>query len=269
MKNTIIRLMLVTSLVILMAVALAAGGYQIITNRYHLPEEVTQFLDDYKGEKEEALPETIIEDSALKQSIRTLYFIKNPETDAITEILLVMLNGSTQKLKVLTFPPSMKVTVSNTLYQKMKETNVSIPQILKLSMLYQYFNKDEAYEYGMEILKESFEISIDAYAVINEEQYYEYFTEDTDRVQVLKEEYLDISELPVTEKKTKERLSEFYSKLQANFSLERWMPYLETYEKITTGDISFSMIPGEEKNDSFVPEIDNTKMMIIEFTNGI
>lgn len=264
-KKKIIKIALVTSMLILVPVGLAVFGYQLTTNKYQLPKEITDFI--LETQSEIPVGETIIEEvpSDVKLNTKTLYYVFDDGNQEIAYMLIELLNSKNNKMMFLTVPTATKVTVSNTLYQTMKDTYVSIPQIMKLSKLYQYFDNEVAYTYGVDIIEEAFGIHIDYHAIISLEEYEKIFISKSDGVQMLNDKWLKWADGAVTQKGTKGKISEFHEKLQTDFSLENRYAYLETYEKLTASDFIFEIISGEKKNEAYVPNVEEIKRKILEF----
>lgn len=266
-RKGIIKTVIATSIIILVPICLAITGYQLINNHYQLPESVIDYMVIKKNEISQEPVEITPEEVSLKLNTKTLYFILNEENNQIEYMLVELLNCKTNKLKFLTIPTTTKITLSNTLFQKLKETYVSVPQMMKLSMLYQYFGNEDAYTYGMDIVEEAFGVHMDYYLVMNTENYKKLFETNKNGIEVLKEEWTSSINNIVTKKNTKETLLKINEMQESSFSLERRFNYLETYETLSTSDLSFEIIQGEQKNESFVPELEEIKRSILEFCN--
>lgn len=236
----------------------------MVNRKYQLPETVIKYIQDSK----ESVPDQISsEDVNLKLNVKTLYYIFDDENKQIEHILLELLNCKTNKMQYITIPTSTKLTMSNSLFQAMKETYVSVPQIMKLSMLYQYFESQDAFTYGMDIMQEAFGIHIDYYTLINMKDYKELFETNKEGIEVVKKEYLAYLDQPVTLKNMKEQIVKFYSIQKTNYTMEQRMGYLETYESLKPSDVTFEMLQGEQKNEAFIPDFENIKRLILEFCN--
>lgn len=263
LKKSVIKTAIATSVIFLIPTCLALSGYYMVNMRYQLPETVIKYIQNSSVNSK--TDEMNHEDESLKLNIKTLYYVYNEENNQIEAILLELLNCITSKMVFLTIPTSTKVTVSNGLYQTMKETYVSVPQIMKLAMLYHYFGNEDAYTYGMNIMEEAFDIDIDYYSVINIKDYDEIFETNSNGVEVIREKYISSLDNIVTKKRMKNLMLEFNDIQKTNDSMERRMKYLETYESLGKSDISFEILPGEQKNEAYVPDVEKFKRDILNF----
>lgn len=264
-RKRLIKTILTTSIIFLIPTCLAITGYLMVNKKYQLPESIGNFLVSKKGEIGKELIETKPEETSLKLNTKTLYFIINEEKSQIDYMMVELLNCKTNQMRFLTIPTTTKITLSNSLFQTMKETYVSVPQIMKLSMLYQYFGNEDAYEYGIDIIEEAFEVHIDYYSVMNTEEYKDLFSTNKNGIEILKEKWVTLAGNIITKKNIKDLLVKFYNIQNTSFTLEQRLNYLETYEMISSSDISFQIIEGEQKNEAFVPDLEEIKRSILEF----
>lgn len=264
LKRNVVHTAIATSLIFFIPTCLALSGYFMVNKKYQLPETVFEYIQTSKvSTPAEIKPEEV----SLKLNIKTVYYIFDDENKQIEHILLELLNCKTKKIQYITIPTSTKLTLSNTLFQTMKETYVSVPQIMKLSMLYQYFENQDAFTNGIDIMQEAFGIHIDYYTIMDKQDYKEVFETSKEGIEVIKDEYLAYLDQTVTLKNMKELMSKFYSIQKTNYDIEQRLSYLETYESLKPSDITFQMLQGEQKNEAFVPDFENIKRLILEFCN--
>lgn len=262
LKRNVVKTAIATSLIFFIPTCLALSGYFMVNRKYQLPDNVINYIQNSKvSTPDEINPEEV----SLKLNIKTLYYVFNDENKQIEHILLELLNCETDKMQYITIPTSTKLTLSNTLFQTMKETYVSVPQIMKLSMLYQYFENQDAFTYGMDIMQEAFGVHIDYYTIIDVKDYNELFETSKEGFEVIKDEYLAYLDQTVTLKNMKEQMLKFYSIQKTNYEIEKRLSYLETYESLKASDITFEMLQGVQKNEAFIPDFENIKRLILEF----
>lgn len=264
LRRNVVKTAIATTLIFLIPTCLALSGYFTVDRKYQLPEAVIKYIQNSKESKPVQINP---EEESLKLNMKTLYYIIDDDSKQVEYILLELLNCKTKKIQYITIPTSTKITLSNTLFQTMKETYVSLPQIMKMSMLYQYFENEDAFTYGIEIFQEAFGVHIDYYTIIDAKKYNEIFETNKEGVEVLKDEWLAYLDQNVTRKNMKELMLEFYSIQKTNFDIEQRLSYLETYESLTSSDITFDILQGEQKNEGFLPDLENIKRAILEFTN--
>lgn len=245
---------------------MAIMGVGVVKSKYSLPNDIEEFF--VKRQNDISLEDVSgsIDKVSTKLSLKTVYFVHNKDTNVIEHIFIELLNCKNSKIMLLTVPNSTKVTLSIELYNTMKDTYVSAPQIMKLSMLTHYFTMEDAFSYGVKILEDAFRVHIDNYVTMDLESFEQVFTKEKDDIIYLKEEWMNWANMIVTQKDTMAKMKSFYDIMtNMDYSMDDRLPYLETYEKLTEEDFIFKQIEGEQKNDSFVPDVEIISRNILEF----
>lgn len=264
LRKRVIKLAVLTSFCIILPLTLGIVAYKVSTYKLQLPENVTGYIMDKQDVIEDVNTNETIIKSETKLSTKTLYFVIDEDKE-INHIIIELLNCNSGKMLFLTVPTTTKITMSNSLFQTVKDKYVSAPQIIKLTMLYQYFNNKDAYVYGTKIMEETFGVHFDYYTVMKLDDYKKIFTVKKDGLQKLNQESETWINQLITKKNTNYKIKEFYDRIETTFTLEEKLKYLETYEKLEVSDISYQIIDGEQKSEAFLPNEEEIKTKILEF----
>ncbi len=249
--------------IFIIIVLLSAGilGYRL-TLQWWQPEK-QESEDAFQGETQ---PETEHEIN-LEDSTTNLIFCYNEEAGKITRTILEILNSQKEQITYITIPMSTEIKLSDTLYRKMTLANPDMPQFLQLTAISSYFNMDSVFEHGTVIIGELLGLKINYYTAIPQEEYEKmFYSKDQIKIKNMEQsEYVDqqqkienftatyIKELKKmkTEDDIRIYLEEIYPSLTSNLSLSDKLKYIESYKRITTKNITFELISGENTNQSF------------------
>src|SRR5690606_12571876 len=105
-----------------------------------VPEEK---LSPKKQQEDEPITKAVIEDIS-----KNLIFHFNDETGEIHNILLEIFHLQEKRMRYITIPVRTQFTMSETLYRKLVMVHPTIPQVIRLSNITKYFDKDMVYDYG-------------------------------------------------------------------------------------------------------------------------
>lgn len=97
------------------------------------------------------------------------------EKQKIKAMVLELFDKTTKNLHYLTIPADTQVTISSSVYSEMLKVNQSIPQVVQIADIPQYFSGDVAYEYGIMILQEELGADIGYFTMLSSEKFDEYF----------------------------------------------------------------------------------------------
>ena len=249
--------------IFIVIVLLSAGilGYRLTLQWWQPEQQESEFA--FQGE---TLPNTENEVDP-EEPTTNLIFCYDNETRKITRTVLEILNNKEECITYITIPMRTEIKLSDVLYRKMTLANPDMPQFLQLTAISSYFNMDNVFENGVVIIEELLNSKINYYTAIPQEKYEKMFYSKNQKTEKNKEqsEYVDqqqkiesfnaayIKELNKmkTEEDIRIYLEEIYPSFTSNLSLSDKLKYIESYKRITTKNITFELVPGENTNLSF------------------
>jgi hypothetical protein len=200
---------------------------------------------------------------------KNLIYGVNDKTGKIDKILLEILNCKNEKLHYITIPVDTRFTMSDSLYRKLVPVNPAIPQLLKLSGISKYFDKNTKYDYGVLLLEDLLKIKISYYTVIPLSIYETIFTGEnltadgadgeTERAvptEVFSDDYKAFLKTLKTTEDLSNYIEELYPSLRSNLSLNEKMSYFDSYSNMDTKNIFFELIKGKEQNSGYMIDDD-------------
>lgn len=104
-----------------------------------------------------------------------LIYSYNQEKKKIDAMVLELFDEMTKNMHYLTIPANTQITISQTTYAELIKENQSIPQVIKMSDIPEYFTGDVAYEYGILLLQEELRADIGYFTMVTSERFHEYF----------------------------------------------------------------------------------------------
>lgn len=255
---------------ICIVLVLGAGvlSYHTVFRLFHIPEKVEEVSAGTVREQERITTATLDDIS------KNLIFCVD-DNGEVMKLLLEVYHCEQKRMCYFTIPIETRVTMSDSLYKKLILINPSIPQIMKLSGITKHFPEGTAYEYGVLLVEELLNVKMSYYTVMPADLYSSVFrTEEPDEVirdtdsdpgegervcprEMFSSDFLSMVNEFKTEEDLKEYLEEVYDQIESNLSLEDKMNYIDSYLKLTSGNITFELIAGKKTNSAYV--IDQSK----------
>ena len=262
--------------VVLIMFGAGAGSYWAVMHFWDIPIAEPEEKGPSQQQKEEPITKAALDDVS-----KNLIFRVQEETGEINGILLEIFHCGEKRMQYITIPIRTQYTMSETLYRKLVLVRPTIPQIIKLSNITKYFDKDTVYDYGVLIMEDLLGIDISYYTVIPESIYTTIFetheiTEDNKKsseklsqekeagisYEVFSDKYIKFLKSFQTAEDVYDYIAELYPHLQSNLSLNGKMNYLESYCKTSLSRVSFALINGVNKNNAYYIEAALAKQQI-------
>lgn len=173
-NNKLQKIFFKTFLVTVISIILVAGigivAYEVINGL---------FKDDPTNQKTSSVQSlNIITDVTLGTPTYEMIYDADENDSKIKHIVIGIFNTKVHNLDYITVPVNTQVTISDALYEELKEISPTLPQSVRLVELTDYFNGKEAYEYGELILGDTLGIKISFYTKIASGEFKNYFTEN-------------------------------------------------------------------------------------------
>lgn len=270
--------------IILAMLIIGVISYGVVMHFWNIPEPVPEVkLSPKKQQEDEPITKAVIEDIS-----KNLIFHFNDETGEIHNILLEIFHLQEKRMRYITIPVRTQFTMSETLYRKLVMVHPTIPQVIRLSNITKYFDKDMVYDYGTLIVEDLLGVNISYYTAIPESVYQTMFTSkkfveekgkissadltDSDRLdvtfEVFSEEYVAFLKSIETTDKLYDYIEEIYPSFQSNLSLHGKMNYLESYSKTSLTNVTFDLIGGINQNNAYVIDKASAKNQIESYIAG-
>lgn len=262
--------------VVVMALVLGAGF-----GSYKATMLLYKSADAPKAGKDAAAVLDLFNDVPVENVAETLIYHVD-ETGAIRHMVLELFNTVTYNMDYVTIPIKAQFTLPNDLYRKLSGINADVPQIVSLSDMDTYFQKDRLYEYGIFLLNELFGVKINFYAVLDTQAYDEIFMKKektltyessaekqpatsssvsapvtktmTAGVQVFRKKFIEKLSLVDSEQKLEDFVKERYSSVESNLSEKNKLKYIPDYFKVNLDHIYFHCIYGTNEGADFIPD---------------
>lgn len=159
------------SMGIMLLMLLVGFGSYYITLNYYRAHEVP--LDN--NVKEVVLD--IVSDAKVMDIAENLICVTDNKGKMIRHMMLEIFNTKTSRLDYINLPVNESITLSNSLYQRLYAANEEVPQVIKLSNLYKYFDNSTVFEYAEIIIGELLDTEISFYTVMPQSQFKKIFQE--------------------------------------------------------------------------------------------
>lgn len=241
----------------IMVILIGAGtlGYRATIHFWEVTEE-----DNIAKEKATPTPEPITT-ASVDDISKNLIYCYDEDTKEISKIVLEIFHCEKKQLTYITIPMETRFTMSDSLYRRMVLIYPEIPQIIKLSAITKYFEKDTVFDYGVLLSEDLLNIDISYYTVIPKSVYDTIFTQGAEQsasetlkvpVEKFTDEYMEFLNTLKTEEELSKYIEDIYPSLQSNLTLLDKMKYLDSYVRTPLTNISFEQISGDDYNSGFV-----------------
>ena len=174
-------------------------------------------------------------------------------TGRIEEILIGILKTASGRLDYIRIDAGVMYTMSSTLYSALTPENTTLPQTVTFSELYRYYGNNKAFEAGRRIISELLSISVDYYCALPDENFDRLFSVR----QIDGETYVrtasDISHMKEdygTGGSLKGFIEKVFDGAVTDLDIDQRLRYLETLDSLEDKDVSFTLAPVLEKNES-------------------
>jgi len=262
-KGLFARRFLKSIVFVLIFLAVGVISYQIVMGLWNIPE--TQGLSPVESEvpKKEPITTPSIDDIS-----KNLIFVMNSDTGQLEHLLIEIFHCEDKRMEYITIPARTQISLSESLYQKLTLVHPAIPQVMKLSALTGYFDKDVIYDYCVLIVEELLSIEISYYTAIPEELYDTMFTSIDNSHNVFSNDYKEFLRSIRTGEELRDYIEEIYPKFISNLSLYEKMNYFESYLQTPLNKVAFNLINGIDKNSAYYIDRTLAKKQIEDFIKG-
>lgn len=207
---------------------------------------------------------------------KNLIYGYDEETGEITNLILEIFHSRKKEITYVTIPLQTRFTVSDTLYKELVLLQPAIPQMMKLTVLPNYFEEDTLFDYGVMLVEDLLEIDISYYTVIPKSQYDAIFAQKTEEDEdtgdkvpyaVFSKGYKEFLKKIKTDEELEAYLKEIYPTLRSNLSLKDKLRYLESYSHTSLADISFELMKGDNQNSGYIINRDLAQRQLAALVN--
>lgn len=185
-----------------------------------------------------------------------LIFNIDKSSKELQDAVLEILNTNTDCLVYMTIPKNAKFTMSQELYQTVREKNRGVPQIVSFENFHNYIASEQYYDFGTTLLEDTLNVDISFYTVVTSDVFEDIFHEEENRL-VLSDSVKDTVK-DYTEQNIITYLTDFYKCTACNLSLENRLTYTPALARIESEDIIFSVLPGEADGSEYVADLQKT-----------
>lgn len=226
-------------------------SYSFVMNLWNVTK--AQEISSVRSEETTNEPITV---PSIDDISKNLIFVMNFDTGDLKHLLLEIFHCEDKRMEYVTIPIRTQITLSESLYQKLTLVHPAIPQVMKLSALTRYFDKDIIYDYSVLIIQEQLGIEISYYTAIPEDLYNSIFTSIDNTYSAFSNDYKEFIRTIKTAEELRDYIEETYPKLISNISLYEKMNYFESYLQTPLNKVTFNLINGNDKNSAYY--IDST-----------
>lgn len=268
--------------IILVMLTVGAISYGTAMHFWNIPEAESDGLVPPRQQKEEPITEAVIDDIT-----KNLIFHFDDETGEINSILLEIFHLEEKRMQFITIPIRTQYTMSEALYRKLVLVHPTIPQVIRLSNITKYFERDDVYDYGVLIVEDLLGVSISFYTAIPTSIYETIFVtqdfigekeyEATDETEghnagatyeVFAEEYMVYLRSIRTAAELRGYIEGVYPSFQSNLSLYDKMNYFESYSRTSLSHVSFDRIYGVNQNSAYIIDRAFAKQQVESYIAG-
>ena len=238
-------------------------SYRIVMSLWNVTE--AQEISSVQSEETIKKPITV---PTIDDISKNLIFIVNSDTGDLKHLLLEIFHCEDKRMEYITIPIRTQITLSESLYQKLTLVHPAIPQVMKLSAVTEYFDKDVIYDYSVLIIQEQLGIEISYYTAVPEDLYDTIFTSIDNRYSAFSNDYKEFIRSIKTADELRDYIEEIYPKLVTNISLYEKMNYFESYLQTPLNKVTFNLINGNDKNSAYYIDRTLAKKQIDDYIKG-
>lgn len=186
-----------------------------------------------------------------------IIFYESNETKELKEVVLEILNSTTNQLTYIEIPNNTKINVSSKLYQKLSAIYPEMPQYFQLERLETMFDEEKRYGYGQLILDDMLEIDSSYYSKIqgSKDTFLEYKNDLIKKYQL--ESYEDIKTLIQQEKK----------EIESNLSSKERIELAKNYANVNKDSVVEERIVGRMHTDSYEINLSDFAVQFATYTS--
>lgn len=233
-------------------------------------------------------------DAKIDDISKNLIYVTD-DKNRIVHLILEICNTKTYNMDYVTIPVKTNYEIPSTMYRQLLVVNNEIPQIIRLSKLNTYFEKEsDAYGYGVLIFEKMLGIDISYYTAISEDVYESHYrdqkvtvgyktksdiynTPGLDgvtpvstvvmkidmKISVLSDAHKrQLKDMGGSEEKILNYIKNEYERLESNFSRENKSSYISAYQKMNPDLFHYWGIPCTKEDDAFVVNKKAAKKML-------
>lgn len=214
----------------------------------------------YKEQNPEILSKASVDDIS-----KNLIYCYNEDSGEINKLVLEIYNSNNNELAYITIPARTQFTMSDTLYRKLVLTQPYIPQVIKLSNIHKFFDRETVFDYGAFIVEDLLNTKLSYYTAIPESVYNTIFQEEKDveiPIEVFGKDYIKFLKTLKTQEEISRYLGDIYPSLQTNLSVEEKKSYLDSYSQTSLNEINYDLLPGENQNSAYIVDQNLTSILL-------
>lgn len=257
-------------------------SYGIVMHVWNVPEPVQEELIPTRQQEDASITEPVIEAIS-----KNLIFHFDDETGEIKNMLLEIYHLEEKRMQFITIPIRTQFTMSDSLYRKLVLVDPTIPQVIRLSNITKYFDKDTVYDYGVLLAEDLLGVDISYYTAIPGSVYKSIFiskkfadekrnTSTSEMIgndgdltyEVFSDDYVAFLKSMKTTEELSDYIEVIYPSLQSNLSLFGKMNYVEGYSKTSLTNVTFDLIQGINQNSAYVIDQALAKQQIESYIAG-
>lgn len=238
-------------------------SYQIVIHLWNVPDTPVVTPVQNEESKKEQITVPSIEDIS-----KNLIYVVDSDTGELKVLLLEIFHCEDKRMEYITIPIRTQITLSEALYQKLTLVHPAIPQVMKLSAMPGYFDKDVIYDYCLLIIQELIGIEISYYTVIPDDIYNTMFTSKDYIHSVFSSEYKEFLRSIKTGEELRAYIEDIYPKFISNLTLFEKMNYFESYLQTPLNNVTFDLINGIDKNSAYYIDRTLAKKQIEDYISG-
>lgn len=121
---------------------------------------------------------SMISDVKLGSTYLNLIYSADEANKRIENMAVEVFNSKTGNLDVVTIPVNASHTISDALYKRLSAVNPQMPQVIKMENILEYFDAQDAYQYGQLIVQDMLGIEISFYTKITNTIFEDYLSSE-------------------------------------------------------------------------------------------
>lgn len=235
----------------IIALLAAAGvlGYYL-TMLYYRQTARTERSTTYKH---------VIDVNAGNESANLIYCY-DAKSKKIKTMVLELLDKSSSNLAYITVPADTKITMSASTYEELLQVSQKVPQVAVMSEINEYFSGDVAYEYGIKILQEEWNVDIGYFTAISSDKFDQYFENAGTKKKpkyTLSQTLIGKMKACKDAKAMSKLMKNSWDDMISDLTLSQKQGYAEAFQKVNADYIRTYRVKGTQSTDGFL--LDNKK----------